>query len=209
VLLKNLGNGQFVDVAMAVGVDDIRDGRGVAVADFGNDGAVDIVVNNNPGVGTEIAPVLYRNDLAKWGNWLEVDLVGTLANRDAAGSEVRLELADGRKMLRHVMIGSGYASQSSRRLHFGLGDAKIISRLSVRWLGPGGGEDVFENVPANQILRIIQGQRGKRATIGIAPVRGAVGTARLGGTGSDRSETAERTATGSSASTVVSSAAKQ
>ena len=71
VLLKNLGNGQFAHIAMAVGVDDIGDGRGVSVADFGNNGAMDIVVNNNPGVGKEIAPVLYRNDIAQWGNWLE------------------------------------------------------------------------------------------------------------------------------------------
>lgn len=189
VLLKNLGNGQYVDVGFALGADDIRDGRGVAVADFGNNGRFDIVVNNNPGIGNEIAPVLYRNDIGQWRNWLEVDLVGTLANRDAAGSEVRIELPDGRKMLRHVMIGSGYASQSSRRLHFGIGDAKQISKLTVRWLGPGGGEDVFENVPANQILRIIQGQKGKPATMAAAPVRGPVKTARLGGSTPDVSET--------------------
>jgi hypothetical protein len=198
-----------VDVAMAVGVDDIRDGRGVAVADFGNDGAVDIVMNNNPGVGTEIAPVLYRNDIAHWRNWLEVDLVGTLANRDAAGSEVRIELTDGRKMLRHVMIGSGYASQSSRRLHFGLGDAKLISKLTVSWLGPGGGEDVFENVPANQILRIIQGQRGKPATTVTAPVRGTIKTARLGGSAPDGSEMPQQMAADSAVSTAGNSPAKQ
>jgi hypothetical protein len=207
VLLKNLGNGQYVDVAMALGVDDIRDGRGAAGADFDNDGAVDIVVNNNPGIGEEIAPVLYRNDIAHWRNWLEVDLVGTIANRDAAGSEVRIELPNGQKMLRHVIIGSGYASQSSRRLHFGLGDAKMISKLSVKWLGPGGGEDVFENVPANQILRIIQGQRGVPATIGTAPIRGAAKMARLGSAPDSLEMPAH--AADSSVSTVDSISAKQ
>jgi hypothetical protein len=188
VLLKNLQNGQYVDVGFALGVDDIRDGRGVAVADFGNNGRIDIVVNNNPGIREEIAPVLYRNDIGQWRKWLEVELVGTLANRDAAGSEVRIELPDKRKMFRHVTLGSGYASQSMKRLHFGIGDANHIAKLTIKWLGPGGGEDVFENVPANQILRIIQGQKGKPATIETAPVQGAVKTARLGGTTPDEPE---------------------
>ena len=165
MLLKNLGNGRFVDVAMALGCDDIRDGRGVAVADFDNDGDFDLVVNNNPGIGQEIAPILYRNDIGQQNNWLEVDLVGTLANRDAAGSEVRLELPNGQKLLRHVVIGSGYASQQSRRLGFGLGQATEITRMKVRWLGPGGGEDTFEHVTPNQILRITQGGRGEAAQL--------------------------------------------
>ncbi len=123
------------------------------------------MVNNNPGIGQEVAPVLYRNDIGQRNNWLEVDLVGTLANRDAAGSEVRLELPDGQKLMRHVVIGSGYASQQSRRLGFGIGKATEISKLHVRWLGPGGGEDTFEHVTPNQILRITQGGKGLPATL--------------------------------------------
>lgn len=160
MLLKNLGNGRYVDVALALGCDDIRDGRGVAVADFDNDGDFDIVVNNNPGIGQEIAPVLYRNDIGQRKNWLEIDLIGTMANRDAAGSEVRVELPNGKKLMRHVVVGSGYAAQQSRRIGFGLGAATEISKLRVRWLGPGGGEDTFEHIAANQIVRITQGMKG-------------------------------------------------
>jgi len=173
VLLRNLGDGHFVDVALALGCDDVRDGRGVGVADFDNDGAFDIVVNNNPGVRQEIAPVLYHNDVGVRNNWLEIDLVGTRANRDAVGSEVRLELPDGRKLLRHVTLGSGYASQQSRRLGFGLGKATRITKLKVRWLGPSGGEDVFEDVAPNRILRITQGPKGQAAAMedtGLGPV---------------------------------------
>lgn len=163
--MRNLGNGRFVDVAQAVGVDDIRDTRGVAVADFDNDGDLDVVVNHNPGIRTEIAPTLYRNDIGQRQHWLQVELVGTRANRDAVGSEVRLDLADGRTLTRHVLIGSGYASQSSRRLHFGVGETERIKSLEVTWLGPGGGRDVFEDLRANQFLRIVQGREPSAATL--------------------------------------------
>lgn len=172
-MLKNLGDGLYVDVGMALGVDNISDARGAAVADFDNDGDLDIVVNNNPGITEAIAPVLYRNDVGNRANWIEVELTGTTANRDAAGSEVRIELPGGKRLLRHIMIGSGYASQQSPRLQFGAGDAERIAKLTVDWKGPGGGQDVFEDVPANHIITIIQGQKGEPGTLTMAPGRPA------------------------------------
>jgi hypothetical protein len=163
--MKNFGNGLFVDVAMAVGADSIKDARAAAVADFDNDGDLDIAVNNNPGIGTRISPVLYRNDVGQNQNWLQVDLIGRQVNRDAAGSEVWLEMADGSQQLRHIMIGSAYASQSSARWQFGLGEASEIPKLKVVWKGPGGGEDVFENIQANRVLRIQQGRPDEKARL--------------------------------------------
>ena len=68
MLLKNLGDGKFADVGMALGADDIRDARGVAVSDFDGDGDLDIVINHNPGAKEAfqdgIAPALLRNDVA-------------------------------------------------------------------------------------------------------------------------------------------------
>lgn len=157
-MLKNLGNGVFADVAMAIGADDIRDARAAAIADFDNDGDMDVVINNNPGIGETIKPVLYRNDIGDKLNWLEVELTGTSVNRDAVGSEVYIELADGSTQLRHIMLGSAYASQSSLRLHFGLADHKTVSKLTVKWKGPGAGTEVFKDIEANQIIKIVQGQ---------------------------------------------------
>ncbi len=128
-------------------------------------------MNNNPGIHDTVAPVLYRNDVGDRQNWVEVELVGTTANRDAVGSEVRVQLSNGITMLRHVMIGSGYASQSSLRLHFGIGEADAITKLTVNWKGPGAGEDVFEDPPVNRILKIVQGESNQTGKLSLVTPR--------------------------------------
>jgi hypothetical protein len=157
---------QFTDVGMVVGADDIKDGRGLAIADFDNNGALDIVINNNPGDTDEktIPPTLLRNDMGARHNWLAVELEGVTVNRDAVGAEVLLEVDPAHckdrpflaKQLRHVTAGCSYASQHGSRLYFGLGDLGQVDRLTVRW--PGSGEQTFSDVKAGQMVRIKQGQ---------------------------------------------------
>jgi hypothetical protein len=162
VLLRNegvdaSGTLRFSDVAMATGADDIRDARGMAVADFDNDGDLDIVINNNPGDSgrAELAQaVLLRNDTGTRRNWLAVELRGTRGNRDAVGAVVTIETGGG-KQLRYVTAGSGYASQQSARLYFGLGDQTKVDALTVRW--PSGLVQRFENITAKQLLQITEG----------------------------------------------------
>ena len=149
---------RFTDVAMALGADDGKDARGFAIADFDNDGDLDIAVNNNPGDNGDAeraAAVLLRNDIGSSRNWLVVDLVGTASNRDAVGAEVRVRAADLR-LMRQVTAGSGYASQHSRRLHFGLDDQTTIDRLEVRW--PSGTTETFADLAARQQVRIVEGR---------------------------------------------------
>ncbi|MEQ1824613.1 MAG: ASPIC/UnbV domain-containing protein [Pirellula sp.] len=161
VLLRGRGKGadgnlQFADVAMAMGADDIKDARGMAIADFDNDGDYDIVVNTNPGdCGKKsMPPVLLRNDIGQSRNWLAIKLIGTESNRDAIGAEVTLRgFADSGEvvqMLRHVTAGGGYASQNSDRIYFGLGSLTQIDSVTVRW--PSGTSLTYREVESNQIL---------------------------------------------------------
>jgi len=168
VLLRNEGPApdgtlQFTDVAMATGADDIRDARGTATADFDNDGDLDLVINNNPGDSgrAELSrATLLRNNVGERRNWLAIELRGTESNRDAVGALVTVE-AGGRKFTRLLSAGSGFASQQSARLYFGLGDNTHVDRVTVRW--PRGQIEKFTSdqngaIPARQLIRITEGK---------------------------------------------------
>ena len=167
VLLRNEGpdaNGtlQFTDIAMALGADDIKDTRGMAYADFDNDGALDIITNTNPGDSGDVSkarPALLHNNIGTRRNWIAVELQGTQSNRDAVGATVTIETG-GEKQLRLLSAGSGFASQNSARLYFGLNDKTQIDALTVRW--PSGKIERFERVGdkaivARQLIHITEG----------------------------------------------------
>ena len=167
VLMRNEGKDstgtlQFTDIAMAVGADDIKDARGLAIADFDNDGALDIVTNNNPGDSgdpSKARPALLHNNVGARRNWLAVELEGTESNRDAVGALVTIETGV-EKQLRLVSAGSSFASQNGERLYFGLNDKTQVDVLTVRW--PSGRVERFEKIGdkaigARQLIRIKEG----------------------------------------------------
>lgn len=154
----NNGNLRFTEIGMAVGADDEKDGRGMAIADFDNDGDLDIVINNNPGdsgIEQRARATLLRNNIGQRRNWLAVELRGTRSNRDGVGAAVIIE-AGGVKQLRYVTAGSGYASQMSARLYFGLNEKPQADAMTVRW--PSGLVERFENIKAKQLVRIAEGK---------------------------------------------------
>src|SRR5262249_16682191 len=127
-LFHNEEGQSFVDRAAAYGLDSTRDGRGVAVADFDNDGPLDLFLANANGL-----PVLYRNRMPRTAagpHWVELLLQARGANPTAIGAEVRLTAA-GRTRMRFVSGGNGFAAQGTQRLHFGLGGADRIDRVEV------------------------------------------------------------------------------
>ncbi len=126
-LFRNLGDGTFKEIGSVAGVANERDGRGVALADLDRDGRLDLVQTS-----ANQAALLYRNASEPAGHWLVLELEGTKSNRDAVGAVVTLS-AGGLTLLRKVDGGDGYAGQSSRRLHFGLGKATAIDALEIRW----------------------------------------------------------------------------
>jgi hypothetical protein len=148
--LEALGNltaqgepGRFEDVGAAVGLGAIGPmlARGSAVADFDNDGDLDVAINS---VGGPLA--LLRNDGAN-GHWLEVQLEGF-----HPGALVTATLPDGRELVREVRAGGSYLSSEDPRSLLGLGDTGTLTRLAIRW--PGGQRTVLEDVAADQILHV-------------------------------------------------------
>jgi hypothetical protein len=142
---ENLGPGQpgvFQNVSGLVdrGVPRII-GRGLAAADYDNDGNVDVAINSISG------PLVLLRNTNTGGHWLEVALKGF-----HPGAEVTAVLPDGRKLYREVQAGSSYLSSEDPRVHFGLGDATKVSELTVRF--PGGTETRLTDVEADRRIAV-------------------------------------------------------
>jgi len=98
-------------------------------------------------------PVILWNVTQNNNNWFIIKLVGTTGNRSAIGARVKIKI-DQQIQIREVKSGSGYLSQSDLRLHFGLGPAKQIDQLEIRWSN--GTTKQFNQVPGNQTLTVTQ-----------------------------------------------------
>ena len=135
--------GRFDDLGASTGLDDLAaiNGRGLAVADFDNDGDMDAAVNV---VGSRLRLLENRGTA---GNWLEVGF-----ERFSPGAVVTVRLADGRRLEREAHAGSSYLSSEDPRLHFGLGDDEAVDEVRVVW--PDGTTTLKRSVRANQVLTV-------------------------------------------------------
>jgi enediyne biosynthesis protein E4 len=143
----NRGVAGWVDVADRVGVNDLYDGRAVALGDLFNRGAVDVVVANQ-----NQPALLYRDQTDSSNHWIAFKLVGTRSNRSAIGAEVTIE-ATGLVQRRVVDGGSGFASQNDRRPHFGLGKREWVDRVVVDW--PSGAHQVLARPPIDRVVTLV------------------------------------------------------
>ena len=122
--------------------------RGTAFGDLDNDGDIDVLVSN---LNTQ--PVILWNVTENNNNWFIIKLVGISDNHSAIGTRVKIKI-NHQIQIREVKSGSGYLSQSDFRLHFGLGQAKQIDQLEIRW--PNGTTKQLNQVSGNQILTVTQ-----------------------------------------------------
>jgi hypothetical protein len=149
-IFRNLGGGKFEDVSTSAGPFFATKsvGRGACFADYDNDGKMDAYLVNLGAPG-----VLLKNTSPGAGHWLMIKLAGTKSNRDGIGAKVVVE-AGGVKQSAERVAGSGYLSQDDWRLHFGLGAATKVDRITVTW--PSGIRQIVEGVAANQVLAITE-----------------------------------------------------
>ena len=128
ILYRNEGHGKFKDVSASAGPawKVSRPARGLAVGDVDGDGRPEILI-----VNMNSTPSLLKNS-APQGHYLNVVLTGTKSNRSAIGARVAIT-AEGRKLIDQVTSGGSYYSQNSLTLHFGLGAAKQVEKIEVRW----------------------------------------------------------------------------
>jgi hypothetical protein len=162
-LMMNLGDGTFRDRATDFGVepparginqpqkiggvDAVRSSRCAVTGDFRHNGRIDLVVNN-----FNDQPYFLRNEFPQ-KNYIELRLHGTTSNHDAIGAVVRLHRGH-MTMTRQILGACGYLSQSSKTIHFGLGDSADYDSIEIAW--PSGLHQDLSKLPANALHDIVE-----------------------------------------------------
>jgi Tfp pilus assembly protein PilF len=141
---------RYYDFSGVSGADFADDTRAFAAVDLDGDGTLDLVLKSR--LGPQVRALL--NDWGTERRRIVFELRGTRSNRDAIGASVEVSHAGGRSM-QYVRVGSGYLSQHTKRLHFGLGAFEVVSRVRIVW--PSGTVQELANVRAGHCYRITEG----------------------------------------------------
>ena len=150
VIFRNRDGGRFDDVTAVSGSGTTtpHSSRGAAFGDLDNDGDIDVVIMN-----MNEPPSVLRNDYKGGHNWIDVALEGRSANRSAIGATVIVS-AGGRRQARAVLSQSSYYSHDDLRLHFGIGTARSVEEIEVRW--PNGRVETIKNQPSRSLVKLVQ-----------------------------------------------------
>ena len=155
VLYMNNRDGTFSEVSWALGMDFLEDGRSFALADFDHDGRLEVFLKNRNGPQLRIL----KNVIENLPPSITFRLRGTKSNRDAIGAVITLETESGRQT-RSLQAGSGFLSQHSKEVFFGLGEAKGPVRATIHW--PSGLVQDLHDLPLNHRIWVEEGSEPSR-----------------------------------------------
>ncbi len=147
----NVKGSEFLEIShLTGGADSDGDGRAAVAADFRNCGQLDLVVRQSGG-----GALFYFENRFPKKNWLSVSLEGITSNRPGIGARLVAEV-NGKKIVREMYPHNGYFSQAPNRVHFGLGDAAKVDRLTIRW--PSGLEQELKELAGNRHVTVTEGR---------------------------------------------------
>jgi Flp pilus assembly protein TadD/peroxiredoxin len=150
VFYANNHDGTFSDISGVAALDLVDDSRAFALADLDHDGRLEVILKNRTGPQVRIL----RNAMKEIGHAVVFRLRGKKNNRDAIGASVTLH-AEGRGQTKYLQAGSGFLSQHTKELFFGIGTTRGTVRATVRW--PSGGKQTFEQLPIDCRIEIEEG----------------------------------------------------
>jgi tetratricopeptide (TPR) repeat protein/peroxiredoxin len=160
IFYANNGDGTFSDISGAVGLDFLEDGRAFALADFDQDGRQELFLKNRNGPQLR----LLKNVMESLPPSIAFRLRGTKSNRDAIGAVITVETEQDSQtrslQRRSLQAGSGFLSQHSKDVFFGLGAMKGPLRASIRW--PSGRVQELHDLPINHRVWIEEGSEPSR-----------------------------------------------
>ncbi len=146
----NSGGGTFAEASGAVGLDFLEDSRAFALADIDHDGRLEVVLKNRNAPQIRVL----HNAMKNIGACICFRLRGHNSNRDAIGAAITVE-AGGIRQTKYLQAGTGFLSQHSKELFFGIGEAVSVLKVEIRW--PSGLSQVFEKLPANHRISLEEG----------------------------------------------------
>jgi hypothetical protein len=159
----NVKGEHFLDVSHLTGADSDGDGRAVVAADFRNVGMLDLVVRQAGG-----GPLLLFENRLPRKHYLKVSLRGRASNRQGVGARLTA-VVGGQKLVREMYPANGFFSQAPNIVHFGLGDAGAVERLTVRW--PSGKVQVLKGLKGDRHVVVDEGKDGADAVETVVPGR--------------------------------------
>ena len=152
-MFRNDHGRKFQDVTTSGGFGQLQKGHGISFADFNRDGNQDVFeVLGGAAPGDSYPSVLLENP-GHANHWIDLQLVGVKSNRSAIGARIRVSVA-GQSFYRTVNSGTSFGDVPFEQ-HIGLGEARTIEQIEVRW--PAGGKQILQGLEVDHVYQLHEG----------------------------------------------------